>query len=360
MSLLNGLRRQYTIASVSGIPVRADVRWFLIAFVLTAITAASINPLVSNWTVSLVLGAATMLLFFGSIFLHEFAHAVVARFEKLQVVEIVLHPFGGLTRFSHEPKTPRAEFRVAVAGPAGSFILAILFALLMTAANSAGLDILAAIFFLLTLANFLLAVFNLFPGYPLDGGRVLRAYLWKNGRDLDEATRLTGRSGQIIAVGLVFLGLYFVVERGQLFTGLWAILTGVFLFDSANGILRELNKRQSKLAADVMKLAVPIDPESSVQDFFDRVLPMYRQRAFPVAARGQLYGILLLEDLKRVESSFDWRKTQVHEVMRPVSADFFVETDTSMADANELMRVNGIASLGVIDKSGLLVGFLSK
>ena len=117
-------------------------------------------------------------LFFVSIFLHEFAHAVAAKMEKLEVVEIVLHPFGGLTRFRHEPETPRAEFRIAVAGPAAaaSFIIAVVFVLLMAAANAAGLDILAILLFLLGLLNFLIAVFNMLPGYPLDGGRVLRFF----------------------------------------------------------------------------------------------------------------------------------------------------------------------------------------
>src|SRR5690349_12383041 len=109
----------------------------------------------------------------------------------------------------------------------------------MAAANAGGLDILAILLFLLALSNFLLAVFNLFPGYPLDGGRVLRAYLWRNGKDLTEATILTGRCGQVIAVGLILLGLVFVVFYGQYFTGFWAALAGLFLYDSAKAIIRD-------------------------------------------------------------------------------------------------------------------------
>ncbi len=351
-------KRQMVLGRVSGIPVRADVRWFLVLFLMTGITAASIQPLVGNMAASVILGFLTTIVFFVSIFLHEFAHALAARFERLQVVEIVLHPFGGLTRFAHEPRTPRAEFRIAIAGPAASFLLAVLFALLMTAASSAGLDILWTQLFLLALANFLLAVFNLFPGYPLDGGRVLRAYLWRNGKDLNEATILTGRCGQVIAVGLFVLGAFFVIARGQFFTGFWAMLTGFFLFDSARSIIGEVRSLEKQLVGDVMTLPVAIAPETFIQHVIDNVLPMNRQAAFPVALQRKFYGILLLADLKEVPKE-DWRKVAARDVMRPIAADHFVEADMLLVDARQLMRTNGVGALGVIDESGNLVGFMS-
>ncbi len=352
-------KRQMVLGRVSGIPVRADVRWFLVLFLMTGITAVSIEPLVKNLAGSVVLGFLTTIGFFVSIFLHEFAHAVLARFENLQVVEIVLHPFGGLTRFAHEPRTPRAEFRIAIAGPAASFLLAVLFALLMTAASSAGMDILWTLLFLLALANFLLAVFNLFPGYPLDGGRVLRAYLWRNGKDLNEATILTGRCGQVIAAGLIVLGAFFVIARGQFFTGFWAMLTGFFLFDSARSIIGEVQSLEKRLVGDVMTLPIAIAPEAFIQHVIDQVLPMNRQAAFPVANHRQLYGILLLEDVKNVPRE-DWRKVAVRDVMRPIAAEHFVEAGMPLLDARELMRTNGVGALGVIDEAGNLVGFMAK
>ncbi|MEO7673196.1 MAG: site-2 protease family protein [Pyrinomonadaceae bacterium] len=358
MGQLEFYKRQMVLGRVSGIPVRADVRWFLVLFLMTGITAASIEPLVKNLAGSVVLGFLTTIGFFVSIFLHEFAHALMARIEGLTVVEIVLHPFGGLTRFSTEPKTPRAEFRVAIAGPAASFLLAILFALLMTAASSAGMDILWMLLFLLALANFLLAVFNLFPGYPLDGGRILRAYLWRNGKDLNEATILTGRSGQVIAVGLFVMGAFFVIARGQFFTGFWAMLTGFFLFDSARGIIGEVRASEKRQVGDVMQLPVSVAPDAFIQHVIDNILPMNRQPAFPVANQRQLYGILLLEDLKKMPKD-DWRKVVVRDVMRPITAEHFVEPDTPLIDARELMRTNGLGAVGVIDEAGNLVGFLA-
>ena len=355
MPIFDRMRQPALLGHVSGIPVRADYRWFFVVGLMSAITAASVNPLVSNIAGSVVLGLATTLVFFASIFLHEFAHAIAARWEKLEVVEIVLHPFGGLTRFAHPPETPRAEFRIAIAGPAASFLLTLFFVAVWAAANSGGLDILAILLFLLALSNFLLAVFNLFPGYPLDGGRVLRAYLWKNGKDLTEATVLTGRCGQIIAVGLIILGILFVIIYGQFFTGFWAVLAGLFLYDSAKSILRDIEAAQTIHVGDVMQLPISVDPETTVMDFIDRTLPMHRQTVFPVAKDKQLFGMLVIEDLKRFGRSV-WNQTLIRDAMRPVTTEQFVETTTTIVEANQLAASNGCGAVGVIDEAGRLVG----
>ena len=350
-------KQQAVLGRVSGIPVRADYRWFFVVGLMSAVTAANLNSLVQNVTGSIVLGLGTTVVFFGSIFLHEFAHAVAARLEKLEVLEIVLHPFGGLTRFRHPPETPRAEFRVAIAGPAASFLLTLLFVGAMAAANAGGLDILAALFFLLALSNFLIAVFNMFPGYPLDGGRVLRAYLWKNGKDLTEATLLTGRCGQIIAVGLIVLGVLFVIIYREFFIGFWAALAGLFLYDSAKSIIREVEASRAVNVDDVMVLPVNVDPDANVLHVVDVVLPMHRQTVFPVARNKQLFGMLLLEDLKRLDRD-EWRSTLVRDAMRTVTTDHFVETGTPIRDALVQAGANGCGAVAVIDSAGLLVGLI--
>lgn len=356
MGFADTFKRQAVLGRVSGIPVRADYRWFFVVALMSAITAASINPLVGNIIGSIALGIGTTLVFFASIFLHEFAHAVAAKLEKLEVVEIVLHPFGGLTRFRHPPETPRAEFRIAIAGPVASFLLTLFFVGLMAAANAAALDILAILLFLLALSNFLLAVFNLFPGYPLDGGRVLRAYLWKNGKDLTEATILTGRAGQVIAGGLIVLGLLFVIFYGEFFTGFWAALAGLFLYDSAKSIIRETEAARAVHVDDVMLLPVPADPDVSIQHFVDHVLTAHRQSVFPVARDRNLFGLLLLEDMRSIDRA-NWTRTLVRDAMRPVTAEQFVDTGTSIVDAKAIAAGNGCGAVGVIDDDGKLVGF---
>jgi Zn-dependent protease len=357
MQFLEGLRRQRVLGHVSGIPVRADLRWFFVLIILSTIIAASLQPFVLHWPSSIAIGSATALVFFLSIFLHEFAHAGVARMEGLRVVEIVLHPFGGLTRFAHEPETPRAEFRIAIAGPAASFLLAVFFAIVMAIGSAAEASVLVIVAFTLAIGNFLLAVFNMFPGYPLDGGRVLRAYLWHSGRDLNEATVLTGRCGQAIAIVLMVFGVGIAVFRQDFFTGFWALLVGIFLFDSARGIIAEVRQLERVAVEDVMMLPISLEPDTTIHEVVERILPMYRQPVFPVARNKRLEGTLLLTEMKRIGPE-KWRETRVGDIMRPVEPDHFVETGDPLTEAREVMLRNGIGAVSVIDLSGRLVGFL--
>lgn len=357
MEFFRFFKRQLTIANVSGIPVRADYRWFFVLALMSLITASGVQSLTGNALTSLIFGLAATLIFFASIFLHEFAHAVVARTENVPVVEIVLHPFGGLTRFRYAPDTPRAEFRIAVAGPAASFLLALVFIALMAAFNSLQADVIARLFFTLGLLNFLLAVFNMFPGYPLDGGRVLRAYLWRRGADLNEATVLTGHCGQIIAAVLIAFGVFVALVQADFFTGFWTILVGLFLYDAATGIIKEVRRSERRIVEDVMQLPVSVAPETDVLYFVDRILALHRRTIFPVARDRQLYGMLSLEDLKKLPRE-DWKKTKISQIMRPITPDYFVESDMPLREAREIMRENDIGAVGVIDARGNLVGFL--
>ncbi|HBR56495.1 MAG TPA: hypothetical protein DEA22_03350 [Blastocatellia bacterium] len=358
MRLLKAIRRQVVIARISGIPVRADFRWFFVILLMSAITAAGIGEYAGSLAASLSMGLASTLVFFVSIFLHEYAHAAAARMEGLEVVEIIIHPFGGLTRFRRVPDTPRAEFRVAIAGPAASFLLAILFVAAAVAASAAAADVLAILMFTLAIGNFLIAVFNLLPGYPLDGGRVLRAYLWHSGKDLDQATILTGRWGQIIAGGMVLFGLLIAAIKQDFFIGFWAMLVGIFLYDSASAIIKEVNEIKQISVDDVMAAPAALSPELGIQDFIDHILPISRQAIFPVAANRQFYGIFTLRTLEE-KSRDEWRTLFIRDVMQPIADDHFVKTGSPLSAAREVMKTNGLGAVGVIDSAGLLVGFIS-
>jgi Zn-dependent protease/CBS domain-containing protein len=359
MRYLEFFKRQMLLAHIGGIPVRIDYRWFLVFIFIIWLTAQSLLFYVKDGATAFVLSLFITVLFFISVLLHELAHAFAARLENVEVVEIVLHPFGGLARMRRAPDTPRAEFRIALAGPVASFLLSVAFFILMAAANSFGFPTLAPVFFFIALLNFLLAIFNLFPGYPLDGGRVFRALLWKRGKDLNEATALTGRLGQIIAVALIVFGIFIALFAGNFFTGLWTILVGVFLYDAAKSIIRQVNTLESLIVEDVMQLPIAVEPGTSVLEFVDRLLPLHRRTVFPVAKNRQLYGFLLLEDMKRLPRA-EWAKTKILDIMRPVTPDHFVEHDFLYSEAKQIMRVNGIGALGVIDKKGNLVGFLQR
>jgi len=359
MPFLEFFKRQLLLAHISGIPIRIDYRWFFVLALMSWITISELFSQTKDITTSFIFGLFTTLILFASILFHELAHAVVARWENVEVLEIVIHPFGGLARLRREPDTPRAEFRIAVAGPVASFFLTLVFLGLMWAFSGLEKNILEPLSGWLALWNFLLAVFNLFPGYPLDGGRVLRALLWKRGKDLNEATILTGRFGQIIGVVLIVFGLFIALVRGGDFTGFWTMLVGLFLYSSAGSIIKETNNLENLLVEDVMTLPISVTPEMNVMHFVDNILPLHRRTIFLVAEKRQLYGILSLEDLKPLPREA-WHITKVQKVMRPITTDYFVESDTLLAEARELMRTNGIGALGVIDEKGNLVGFLQR
>lgn len=362
MRRLEFLKRQILIAHVSEIPVRIDFRWFFVLALMTWLIAVNLSGarLIDNFLTALLFGFFTTLVLFLSIFLHEYAHAIVARMEGVEVLEIVLHPFGGLARFRREPDTPRAEFRIAIAGPAASFLIAVAFIFLVALADSLEMKILLNIAFFVALWNFLLAVFNLLPGYPLDGGRVLRAFLWRRGTDLNEATLTTGKFGKIIAIALMVFGaIILFTSKDGIFTGFWTILVGIFLYDAAHGIIKQVNEFENLSVEEAMQLPVTIEPDASVLKFVDTVLPLHRRTVFLVAEKKQFYGVLMLEDLKELPRE-KWRETKIRNVMRPVEPEYFIESSAALADAKILMRENGIGSLGVINARGELVGYLQR
>jgi Zn-dependent protease/CBS domain-containing protein len=360
MQIIEFFKRQIQVARIFGIPVRIDNRWFLVLILMSWLTATNIpNSIIAETSTKIIFGFMTTLVFFFSIFLHELGHSLVARMEHIEVREIVLHPFGGLARFKHPPDNAGAEFRIAIAGPVTSFLISIIFFVIWIFSNVAGLSVLTPFVFLLFFWNLLLAVFNLFPGYPLDGGRVLRAYLWKQGKDLNEATLLTGRAGQIIGVGLIAVGAFIALLQGDFFTGLWTVVVGIFLFDAAMGIIKEVGKLEETRVAEVMSPPLAVAPTENILHFVDNILPLRRQATFLVAKDRQFYGVLTLEDLKSLERS-EWHKTKVQDVMRPIATEYFVEADAFLSDAREVMRQNGIGAVGVVDGDGKLVGYLQR
>ena len=357
-------KRQLQVARVFGIPVRIDYRWFLVFALSVWVIAASFEQ--GTTTVKRVrvdaatawlAGVVTTLGLFLSILGHELSHALVGRAEGIESDEIVLHPFGGLTRLRREPDNPRAEFRIALAGPASSFVIGLVSFGVMSAATALGYLTAAAAFFIVGFWNLLLAVSNLLPGYPLDGGRLLRAFLWHRHGRLDEATRIASLGGQLIAGTLVVFGGYFYFWFGDAFMGLWLVMVGIFLWDAARAVVGGGRRGRLRTVAEAMRAPVSVEPDSLVSHFVDTVLPVHRLTTFPVARARQLHGILTLEDLKALPRE-RWPHTRVREVMRPVAPELFVGPQTPLTRAEQLMAQNGANALAVVDGDGHLVGFL--
>ena len=369
MNLIDFSKRQITVAHIFGIPVRFDYRWFVVFLLSVWLIAANLAQ-GGMWvgTVKLmpistglawILAIVTTIGLFLSVLGHELSHALMGRAEGIEIDEIVLHPFGGLARLRTQPENPRAEFRIAIAGPAASFLFAAISFVLMLPAVRSGFLTASGVLLLLCAGNLLLAIFNLFPGYPLDGGRVLRAILWRRTGNIKEATRLAGICGMLIAAILIIFGVYMAIAPTfqAYFMGFWSVLVGLFLFDAAYSVVKQVRGQLQNIVSEAMSAPFSIEPDLLISHLIDSILPLHRQVAFPVAQNHQLHGMLSLEDLKTLPRE-RWHLTRARDIMRPIAPRFFVEPNSTLDYAQELMKRNGIGSVAVVGKSGELVGFL--
>jgi len=371
MNLEAFFKRQIMVARVFGIPVRIDYRWFIVFAFSVVLIAANVrkHPMQlgamrlppTGDLMAWILGIATTLALFLSVFGHELSHALMGRTEGIEIEEIVLHPFGGLARLRTQPESPGAEFRIAVAGPAASFIFSLIAFAGMVLAAMFEFNLGIAFFFFIGAGNLLLAVFNLFPGYPLDGGRVLRAIIWRRSGSLRDATHIAGFCGQLMALVLIIFGLYmaFAPTFRAYFMGLWSVLVGVFLLGAATNVVRSARSIEAATVGEAMSAPIVIEPDLMINRFVDDVLSLHRQTSFPVARNRRLLGILTLEDLKQLPPD-EWRRRQVRDVMRPVNSQLFVSASATMASANDLIERNGVGAVAVVNRAGELVGFLNR
>ena len=369
MSVRDFYKQKITVARVYGIPVRIDYRWFVVFALSVWLIAGNLHtsplefgsmhlPPLAN-KAAWILGVVTTGVLFLSVFGHELSHALMARAEGISIEEIILHPFGGLARLRSQPENPGAEFRIAIAGPAASFVFAILSLVGAQLALLGGFSKVVAVLFLVGAGNLLLAIFNLFPGYPLDGGRVLRALLWRRSGDIVQATRLAGICGMLVAGTLIVFGIYMAVAPSfqAYFMGLWSVLVGLFLLDSAQAVVRQSGNLRTATVLDAMSPPYALEPDLLVSRFIDEVLPLHRQTTFPVASNRRLQGIVSLQDLKSLPRE-SWRLKRARDVMRPVAPQMFVTQSTTLIYARELMQTNGVGSLAIVDQKGELIGFL--
>ena len=369
MSVRDFYKQKITVARVYGIPVRIDYRWFVVFALSVWLIASNLHtaplelgsmhlPPVAKFT-AWTLGVITTAGLFLSVFGHELSHALMARAEGIEIEEIILHPFGGLARLRSQPESPGAEFRIAIAGPAASFVFAVLAFVGARIAWVGEYQTIVAVFFLMGGGNLLLAIFNLFPGYPLDGGRVLRALLWRRSGDIVQATRLAGICGVLVAGTLIMFGIYMAVAPSfhAYFMGLWSVLVGLFLLDAAVSVVRQSQSLRTAIVSDAMSPPFALEPDLLVSRFIDEVLPLHRQTAFPVASNRRLHGIISLQDLKSLPRE-SWRVKRARDVMRPIAPQMFVTQTTTLMHARELMQTNGVGSLAIVDQKGDLIGFL--
>lgn len=313
--------RQFRIATVYGIPVRIDASWLLIAALVTASMAYAFSndyPRIRLLT-SFALGLSATLLLFGSVLAHELAHAVVALRAGIAIRGITLFIFGGAAEMAEEPKRAVDEFKIAIAGPAMSIVLALGFLVGALASATALPEPAGGLMRYLALMNGILVAFNIIPGFPLDGGRVLRAILWGLWGSYSAATRVASGVGGLFGATIVALGLFYVLRFNNLFGGIWFVFIGMFLRGSARAGYHHMLLRgwfEGVRASDIMSAnMVVVRPEVSVEELVHAYPLPFGITEWLVVDDGALRGSVRQHDVARHPAA-EWQQRTSEEVMR--------------------------------------------
>jgi Zn-dependent protease/predicted transcriptional regulator len=362
-------RPGFKVATILGIPIYVDTSWVFVFALITYTIGeqfAQLHPQWSNaqhWT----LGIVTSLLFFSSVIFHELAHSVVAQHYKIRVISITLFLFGGLARIERDPSKAIQEFNIAIAGPlASGFIACGFFSLTLLFPYSQMTGALAT---WLWQTNAALAVFNLLPGFPLDGGRIFRAIVWGVTKSFAKATRVAGASGKLIAYVMI-LGGAWLVFHGSIQQGLWIAFIGWFLLNAAQESVAQVAIRETLAglsASDVMSSEVPtVDGHITLEDYGAEVLRTGR-RFHLVLTDDRLVGMMNVHMLNSVPRE-EWVHNSVQAAMIPREKILWTSPEEPLlrllerllaADVNQMPVVsgteeNGSHVVGMVSRDSIL------
>lgn len=354
------------IARIFGIPIYLHPTWFLVFLLVTFALAAEMQVRFPDWSSGPqhAVAGITAILFFTSILLHELGHSVLAQRHKVAVRSITLFVFGGVAMMEREPDDARAEFEIAIAGPIVSATLALLMLLVLRAvpADSASSFVAGWLYRI----NLAVALFNLLPGFPLDGGRVLRAFLWARGGDLARATRTAAGVGQAIAYGFILLGVLQALDPRWLGTGrgdgIWLAFVGWFLLAAAGGALRQVEidaGLQGLCARDILAPVPARIPASSTVATFVRDLVMRGRRWALVEGPGHLVGLITLSDVQRLDPD-RWETTSVGQVSTPRERMLVAAPDTPARELLVAMGTKDVNQIPVVDSTGEVIGAVTR
>jgi Zn-dependent protease/predicted transcriptional regulator len=361
---LNSTRSGFLIGRVFGIELYIHPSWLIIFVLITGTLIEEYNTTLRGGTTAQhwTLGILTSLLFFGSVIFHELSHSLVARHYKIPVSSITLFVFGGLARITKEPEKASQEFNIAIAGPLSSYFLAAFFGGLYLLAPRN--EMFAALTTWLAWINVILATFNLVPGFPLDGGRVLRAAAWAITGDFAKATRIATASGRVVAYGLILVGAWDAVLHRDWVDGIWLAFIGWFLLSAAQESSQQVAIRQALSGlrvADVMSLELPsVQRDFSLEDYGQEVLRSGR-RAHLVVTQGTLNGLISVHALSRTPRS-DWNVTSVQAAMLPLDKMSWASPEEPVLKILERMQAEDVNQMPVLqrDPTPHVVGMISR
>ena len=352
------MRSSLRLGRIFGIPIGINYTWFIIFALVTISLATGYFPSrYDDWgsVTYIAVGALTSVLFFLSVLIHELAHSLVALAWRIPVKSITLFIFGGVANIGREPERPLAEFLIAIAGPISSMVLALGFGILWLAGQVFEFTPLAGLGLYLATVNLWLALFNMIPGFPLDGGRVFRSVVWALSGDMNRATRWASNTGRVVAV-LMIIGGGILFLMGNWSSGLWLAFIGWFLDNAASQSAQQVWIREALkgyTAGDFSSDCRTIDGNTPVDWVVrDHVLPR-AENCFVVTDGIQPQGIATLAQIKQVPQQ-KWGWTPVNQIMTPLSQLKPVRPADAAYSVLQRMVSEGQSLLPVVDGSRLV------
>ncbi len=354
---------RFRLFTLLGFAISIDISWFFLAFYLVVSLTRYFPTVVphQNFYTYVVMGILGALGVFASIILHELAHAVMALNFGLPIGGITLFIFGGVAELKQEPKTPRSEFWVAIVGPVASVIVAGVCYISSVVFRSAELPALSGVLAFLALMNTVLALFNLAPAFPLDGGRILRSIIWWRTGNFRRATRIASMFGTIFGGFLVIAGLVQIVEGNSL-GGTWQLLIGIFVAAAASQARNHTNAAENLKGVSVADLMdrspLSVGPDITVEALVKDFIYGMNCKFIIVAENGKAFGYIVPEQIRHVLQS-QWRDTFARTIAEQFTHDTVVSPAASAMEALRKLQSNGIRHLAVLEGNSL-VGTVSE
>jgi Zn-dependent protease len=353
------MRAQIPLGNVFGIKIGLHYSWLIIAFLISLSLGSNFAATNPEWGPGIVwvTAIATALLFFVTIVVHELSHALVAKSHGLPVRSITLFALGGVAEIEKEASDARTEFWLGIVGPITSFVigaicLVVLYSFGWRPPHPPKTPLLAMLMWL-GYINIMLAVFNMVPGFPLDGGRVLRAIAWWITGNANRATTIAARLGQIVAFGFIILGL-FQFFNGAGIGGLWIAFIGWFLLSASRESYAQVAITESLRnlrASDVMSTDFPtVDSHSNLQTLVDDHFLRTGRRCFFVSENGRIVGLITPHEVREVDRQ-GWPYKTVDDLMRPLDKLRIISPDTPVQKALEIMGSEDLNQLPVVENN---------
>jgi Zn-dependent protease/CBS domain-containing protein len=361
------MQSQIKLGRIFGIEIGLHFTWIVIALLIVFSLAGHFRETNPQWGdhVVFMTAIATGVLFFAAIIAHELAHSLVAKSRGLPVKSITLFALGGVSQLEKDAEDAKTEFLVAIVGPITSFVIGAILLALSAAFGGSPLTTpntpVLAMMVWLGYINVMLALFNLVPGFPLDGGRVLRSIAWWMTKDAARSTRIAARVGQTIAIFFIAIGVYRFFG-GAGFAGLWIAIIGWFLLDAAGASYAQVEINQhlrGVRVGDIMARDCPtVEGRTNLQAFVEDFLLRTGRRCFIVVENGVISGMVTANEIKEVEPQLRTHKT-VSDAMRPIHQLRTVTIDTPVTEALEVMAREDLNQLPVVS-DGRLEGVISR